>query len=163
MGRPSLLIIRFDFSFLFSLKFMYMRMEKSLSLVFEEIHNSRPEVVSSAPGRINIIGEHTDYNHGYVLPAAINLRNYFFLSKRTNEKVCIWTENFKKRELFSLQKISFSKQNKWINYVKDEGIAVFRKKLLEEARKRKFPRPEFYEVKIGEGARAYFLNKEGKG
>jgi len=93
-------------------------MEKSLSLVFEEIHNSYPEVASSAPGRINIIGEHTDYNQGYVLPAAINLRSYFFLSKRTDDKVCIWTENFKKREQFSLQEISFSGQNKWINYVK---------------------------------------------
>ncbi|TET12482.1 galactokinase family protein, partial [Candidatus Aerophobetes bacterium] len=56
LGRPPLLI-RFDFSFLFPLKFMCFRMEKSLSFVFEEIHNSRPEVVSSAPGRINIIGE----------------------------------------------------------------------------------------------------------
>ena len=114
--RPGPMI--FDFSFLFSLKFMYLRMEKSLSLVFEETHNSYPEVASSAPGRVNIIGEHTDYNQGYVLPAAINMRNYFFLSKRTDEKVCIWTENFRKRELFSLQEISFSKQNKWINYVK---------------------------------------------
>lgn len=93
-------------------------MEKSLSLVFENIHNLHPEVASSAPGRINIIGEHTDYNQGYVLPAAINLKNYFFLSKRTDKKVCIWAENFKKREMFSLQNISFSKQNKWINYVK---------------------------------------------
>jgi galactokinase len=93
-------------------------MEKSLSLVFEEIHNSRPELVSSAPGRINIIGEHTDYNQGYVLPAAINLRNYFFLSKRTDDKVCVWAENFKKKELFSLQKIIFSEQERWINYVK---------------------------------------------
>ncbi|NIO48874.1 MAG: galactokinase [Candidatus Aminicenantes bacterium] len=93
-------------------------MEKSLGPVFEEIHNSPPDVASSAPGRINIIGEHTDYNQGYVLPAAINMRNYFFLSKRADEKVCIWTENLKKRELFSLKKIYFSKQNKWINYVK---------------------------------------------
>jgi galactokinase len=116
MIRPEPMI--FDFSFLFYLKFMYFRMEKSLSLVFEEIHNSHPEVASSAPGRINIIGEHTDYNQGYVLPAAINLRNYFLLSKRADEKVCLWTENFKKIELFSLQKISFSEQNKWINYVK---------------------------------------------
>lgn len=67
---------RFDFSFLFYLKFIYFRMKKSLSLVFEEIHDSHPEVASSAPGRINIIGEHTDYNQGYALPAAINLRNY---------------------------------------------------------------------------------------
>lgn len=93
-------------------------MEKSLSLVFEEIYDSHPEVVSSAPGRVNIIGEHTDYNQGYVLPAAINLRNYFLLSKRKDEKICIWTENFKKREMFSLQEISFSKQEKWGNYVK---------------------------------------------
>lgn len=93
-------------------------MERSLSLVFEEIHNSHPDVASSAPGRINIIGEHTDYNQGYVLPAAINLRNYFFLSKRTDEKVCLWAENLKKRERFSLQEISLSGQNKWANYVK---------------------------------------------
>jgi len=93
-------------------------MEKSLSLVFEDIYNSHPEVVSSAPGRINIIGEHTDYNQGYVLPAAITLRNYFFLSKRTDQNVSIWAENFKKREMFSLQKVFFSKQEKWINYVK---------------------------------------------
>jgi galactokinase len=93
-------------------------MENSLSLVFEKIYNSHPEVVSSAPGRINIIGEHTDYNQGYVLPAAINLCNYFLLSKREDEKICIRTENFKKREMFSLQEISFSKQEKWVNYVK---------------------------------------------
>jgi hypothetical protein len=42
-------------------------------------------------------------------------------------------------------------------------IAAFRKKLLGEASKRKFPRSEFYEVEIGEDANAYFLNKEGKG
>lgn len=50
-----------------------------------------------------------------------------------------------------------------IALVKQERIAAFREKLLEEASKRRFPRPEFYEVKIGEGAKAYFLNKEGKG
>jgi len=65
--------------------------------------------------------------------------------------------------LFPLKFIYFRFGGSGIALVKDEGIAVFRKKLLEEARKRKFPRPEFYEVKIGEGARAYFLNKEGKG
>jgi galactokinase len=93
-------------------------MEKLLRLVFAEIHNTHPDVVSSAPGRINIIGGHTDYNQGYVLPAAINLENYFFLSKRNDDMVCIWSENFKKKEMFSLKKVSLSKQNGWINYVK---------------------------------------------
>jgi len=93
-------------------------MEKLLGAIFEEIYKSYPEVISSAPGRINIIGEHTDYNQGYVLPAAINLRNYLFLSKRNDKKVCLWAENFKTKDMFSLQKICFSEQNKWINYVK---------------------------------------------
>ena len=93
-------------------------MKKSLGLVFQDIFNSYPEVFSSAPGRINIIGEHTDYNLGYVLPAAINLRSRFFLSRRSDKKVCIWAENFKKKDTFSLQKICYSEQNKWVNYVK---------------------------------------------
>lgn len=93
-------------------------MEKSLRLIFREIYKSPPEIVSSAPGRINIIGEHTDYNRGYVLPAAINLRNYFLASRRLDDKVYLWAENFKKKELFSLREISFSEQNKWANYVK---------------------------------------------
>ncbi len=78
---------------LFSLKFMYFRMAKSLSLIFEEIHYSHPEVTSSAPGRINIIGEHSDYNQGYALPAAINLRNYgpvcFIFWRGKKSKPCL--------------------------------------------------------------------------
>jgi len=68
-------------------------MEKSLSFVFEEIHNSHPEVASSAPCRINIIGEYTDYNQGYALPAAINLRNYgpvcFIFWRGNKSKSCL--------------------------------------------------------------------------
>ncbi len=51
-------------------------MEKSITVVFEVIPHSNPKVASSARGRSNIIGGHTDYNQGYALPAAIDLRNY---------------------------------------------------------------------------------------
>ncbi len=50
---------------------------------FFDLYNSKPDVISLAPGRINIIGEHTDYNLGFVLPAAID-RNIQFLAKRSN-------------------------------------------------------------------------------
>jgi galactokinase len=93
-------------------------MEKSLSQSFDKIYHSRPEVLAFAPGRVNIIGEHTDYNLGYVLPAALNLRNYFLASPRKDEKVSLWTENFKQAEEFSLQEISFSRKNHWANYIK---------------------------------------------
>lgn len=106
-------------------------MVKSLPLVFEKIYNSKPEVLSSAPGRINLIGEHTDYNQGYVLPAAIHLRNYFLLSRRKDKTVSLWTENLKEKDEFSSEKISFSEKSKWVNYVrgvfwvlKNEGYEV---------------------------------------
>ncbi len=93
-------------------------MERTLIPIFERIFGMPPEVYSFAPGRINIIGEHTDYNLGYVLPAALNLRNYFFLSRRADDQVSIWAENFKKKEEFSLTEISFTEDNQWINYIK---------------------------------------------
>jgi galactokinase len=41
---------------------------------FQETFNGKPEIISSAPGRVNLIGEHTDYNEGFVFPVAINTR-----------------------------------------------------------------------------------------
>ncbi len=93
-------------------------MEKSLVLKFHRRFKSPPDIVSSAPGRINIIGEHTDYNQGYVLPAAINRRISFLASSRSDKKVRLWSENFKKRDEFSLDGLTFSEENKWANYVK---------------------------------------------
>ncbi len=92
--------------------------EKSLKAIFEKIYKFPPEIISSAPGRINIIGEHTDYNLGYVLPAAINLRVYFLASRREDERVFMRAENFQEEENFVLKDISVSKQKKWVNYIK---------------------------------------------
>jgi galactokinase len=47
-----------------------------------------------------------------------------------------------------------------IALIKKEGIAAFKEKLLEEAEKKGFPQPEFYEVEVGNGTRAYLLNEE---
>lgn len=93
-------------------------MEYSLINSFREIFSSYPEVVSSAPGRINLIGEHTDYTLGYVLPAAIPLRNYFLAYKTDQKGVCVYSENLKEKEFFTLKKISLSRNKKWVNYVK---------------------------------------------
>lgn len=47
-----------------------------IRLFFRETFGSEPDVISSAPGRVNLIGEHTDYNGGQVLPIAIDRRTY---------------------------------------------------------------------------------------
>ena len=89
-----------------------------LSASYEKIFQHPPEVSSFAPGRINIIGEHTDYNLGYVLPAAVHLRVHFLCSERNDNKVCIRAENYKEEDNFFLNDINFSEEKKWINYIK---------------------------------------------
>jgi galactokinase len=93
-------------------------MEDVLIRSYKEIFGSFPEVFSSAPGRINIIGEHTDYNLGYVLPSAIDRHVAFLASKRTDGMVHIWADSFKQDKRFTLGEDVDSKQGGWIDYVK---------------------------------------------
>ena len=55
---------------------------------FKSIFNTEPQVVRS-PGRVNLLGEHTDYNHGFVLPAAINKAIYMAISRRDDNAIHI--------------------------------------------------------------------------
>jgi galactokinase len=52
---------------------------------FTDFFDSHPEVVSSAPGRVNLLGEHTDYNDGFVLPIAVPLLTWVALSRSSDE------------------------------------------------------------------------------
>ncbi len=92
--------------------------EGQLRLKFREIFQSSPEILSSAPGRINIIGEHTDYNHGYVLPAAIHRCIRFLAGRRADDQVRIWAANFGEKSSFSLKNMSLSKEHHWDAYIK---------------------------------------------
>jgi galactokinase len=93
-------------------------MDESRENTFLRIFHSPPELLSSAPGRINLIGEHTDYNNGYVLPAAIHLRTCFLAAARPDNKVRIWAEKFGEEETFDLEAIVPSENRRWANYVK---------------------------------------------
>ncbi|MBQ5404939.1 MAG: galactokinase, partial [Bacteroidales bacterium] len=55
---------------------------------FKELYGGEP-LLLRAPGRINLIGEHTDYNEGYVLPCAVSPAIYFAMSNRSDGKVCL--------------------------------------------------------------------------
>lgn len=73
-----------------------------------------------APGRINLIGEHTDYNGGNVFPAAITLGTYGVAAKRKDDKVRLYSENFPEKGIieFSLNDLSYDKSHDWANYPK---------------------------------------------
>ena len=59
---------------------------KNVKQKFKELFSS-PKVVVFSPGRINLIGEHTDYNDGFAFPAAINKGIALAIAKTENEKV----------------------------------------------------------------------------
>jgi galactokinase len=68
--------------------------EKSIKEFFRDHFLTSPQLTINSPGRINLIGEHTDYNNGFVLPAAINKSIQFSVSKRSDTTI----------ELFSIDK-----------------------------------------------------------
>ena len=73
------------------------------------------EVVIESPGRINLIGEHLDYNGGVVLPAAIDLKVTLFFKKNNTQQCNIYSKNYDDAFSFSLNKIAIS-ELEWHNY-----------------------------------------------
>lgn len=81
-----------------------------------EFH-SEPLLVR-APGRINLIGEHTDYNHGFALPAAIAHSIFFAIGKSENADHCTLVSiDFSESYTFKLSEIDWMPGNPWQNYV----------------------------------------------
>lgn len=85
--------------------------------IFREKFRLNPSVSIKAPGRINIIGEHTDYNLGYVLPAAIDYHIYVGMSKNGTRKTNIYSGDFDQRYEFDLDNLSITGIS-WLNLVK---------------------------------------------
>jgi galactokinase len=75
----------------------------------------------SAPGRVNLIGEHTDYNDGYALPMAIDRRTVVAASKRDDRKVVVSSKSFGKSDEFDLDRPGPKRRSSWLDYI--EGTA----------------------------------------
>ncbi len=81
-----------------------------------------PPAVFSAPGRVNLIGEHTDYNEGFVMPSAIGLRTRVAASLRPERKLLIQSRAFPQSFEFDLDNLPQQATGAWCDYVL--GIAV---------------------------------------
>jgi galactokinase len=90
---------------------------------FHAIYGTAPEVVLRAPGRVNLIGEHTDYNDGFVLPAAIDRSIGFAGRKRTDRLVRLHSLDFNGSVEFSLDDIRKDATNSWSNYIR--GVSKY--------------------------------------
>ena len=87
-----------------------------IASTYQQKFGQTPELIVSAPGRVNLIGEHTDYNDGFVLPVAIDRKIIIGGSKRNDDTVRLYSLNFEEFQEFSLA--SLIKQNTWSDYVK---------------------------------------------
>ena len=91
---------------------------KDLEKLFYSEFKTKPEVFSRAPGRVNLIGEHTDYNEGFVLPAALKFEIQILASPSEGDKVSLYSANFQEKDCFSLDKIRKNNEKSWSNYIR---------------------------------------------
>ncbi|HEY1007764.1 MAG TPA: galactokinase [Sphingobacteriaceae bacterium] len=82
---------------------------------FKALYGHDPRVFRS-PGRVNLIGEHTDYNDGFVLPAAINRELYFCLAPNGLERTRVYSFDLRKNAEFRLNELEPSSEQ-WQNYL----------------------------------------------
>jgi galactokinase len=73
-----------------------------------------------SPGRVNLIGEHIDYNGGFVLPCALDIGTFGIASPRDDEFISCYSENFSEIGIitFSLRDLEYRLEDNWVNYVK---------------------------------------------
>ena len=89
---------------------------ESAAAAFEARYGYAPTGVWSAPGRVNLIGEHTDYNLGFVLPFAINRRTYAAISLRQDQTVRVMSSFSDEQHQIELADISKNVANDWAAY-----------------------------------------------
>lgn len=92
---------------------------------FQRIHGTSPEKIARAPGRVNLIGEHTDYNDGFVMPIAIDRDVVIAARRREDDKICVTALDVQggQTDVFALDAIPHHPDYRWANYVR--GVAYY--------------------------------------
>jgi galactokinase len=95
------------------------RVEQEFSHRFEQL----PEYIVRAPGRVNLIGEHTDYNDGFVLPMAIDRAVWIALRKRSDRIVRVYSLDYAQWMQFDLRQLTLD-NSEWGEYIKGMAYAL---------------------------------------
>ncbi len=85
---------------------------------FQRHYGTHPHLVVRAPGRVNLIGEHTDYNDGFVFPVAIDRATYVAARSRDDRRVHVIAADLADADEFALDEIERSAEHPWSNYIR---------------------------------------------
>jgi galactokinase len=91
-------------------------MTTRISEKYSTLFNAAPDLMVTSPGRINLIGEHLDYNGGWVLPAAIDKKITFAIGKRADNACHLYSMDYETLEIIPLSNIVSSAKS-WVNYL----------------------------------------------
>ena len=95
-------------------------MENARAL-YHKHHGGAPEFIVRAPGRVNIIGEHTDYNQGFVLPMAISAATYLAVGPRSDERIDAVAADLGRQGVITLNDCDWDLSEPWLDYI--TGVA----------------------------------------
>src|SRR5580692_8703060 len=87
--------------------------------VFRSMHRERfgtEPAIFVGPGRVNLIGEHTDYAEGFVMPAAIDFATLAGISPRSDGKIVIYSENYSKERVYDAASLPTEASQHWSDY-----------------------------------------------
>lgn len=104
-------------------------MKNELTRLFIDQFQVSPDVIVRSPGRVNIIGEHADYNNGFVLPAAIDKAAYIALSLREDDEIHLTAVDLKENFSTTIHHLKPIGDVSWPNYILG-GAAQFIKKKI---------------------------------
>ena len=93
-------------------------MKQKMLDLFEKVFGDTKDVnVYFAPGRVNLIGEHTDYNGGHVFPCALTIGTYAAARKREDGKLRFYSENFEKLGVMesTIENLVCKEEDNWTN------------------------------------------------
>jgi galactokinase len=110
---------------------------QALTARFREVFGERPQFIARAPGRVNLIGEHTDYNGGFVLPAAIDRTVLIAVREAPgSDQIDMYSLNYSNRISFTSARIekASDRRSAWSNYVRAVAWALGDTGLLDPAR-----------------------------
>lgn len=89
---------------------------------FRAVYGTSPSGLFRAPGRVNLIGEHTDYNDGFVMPVAIDFSCYSAIRSRSDRTLSVYSQQFQENIEFNLDRLVGPPKKHWTDYVR--GVAA---------------------------------------